>query len=165
MLFYSIMEKYNYKNFMQIAIDEAKKCVSLGEVPVGAVTVHNNKVLAKSGNKMVKYTNPTMHAEMIVLQKSSELLIKKGLSIRYEKLDLFVTLEPCPMCAHAISLFRINNLYYGTDDPKGGGIKYGSKVFDHDTCHHKPNIYSGIYKEESSLLLKDFFKKIRLSKS
>ena len=165
MLFSIIMEKNNYKNFMQIAIDEAEKSSKRGEVPVGAVTVHNNKIIAKSGNMMVKYSNPLMHAEMIVLQKSSEIFLNMGLSVRYEKLDLFVTLEPCTMCAHAISLFRINNLYYGADDPKGGGIKYGSKVFDHDTCHHKPNIYSGIYKEESSLLLKDFFKKIRLSKS
>ena len=82
MLFYIIMENNNYKNFMQMAIDEAKKASSLGDVPVGAVTVYNNEVLAKAGNKMVKYSNPTMHAEMIVLQKSSEILINRGLSIR-----------------------------------------------------------------------------------
>ena len=159
------MEKNNYKSFMQMAIDEAEKASSLGEVPVGAVTVYNNEVLAKSGNRMVKYSNPTMHAEMIVLQKSSEILINRGLSIRYEKLDLFVTLEPCPMCAHAISLYRINNLYYGADDPKGGGVKFGSKVFDQSTCHHKPTIYSGVYKDESAILLKIFFKNIRLLKA
>ena len=164
MLFSIIMEKNNYKNFMQIAIDEAEKSSKRGEVPVGAVTVHDNKIIAKSGNMMVKYSNPLMHAEMIVLQKSSEIFLNLGLSVRYEKLDLFVTLEPCPMCAHAISLCRINNLYYGADDPKGGGVKYGSKVFEHHTCHHKPTIFSGIYKDESKILLQKFFKNLRNTK-
>lgn len=164
MLFSIIMEKNNYKNFMQIAIDEAEKSSKRGEVPVGAVTVHNNKIIAKSGNMMVNSSNPLMHAEMIVLQKSSEIFLNMGLSVRYEKLDLFVTLEPCPMCAHAISLCRINNLYYGADDPKGGGVKYGSKVFEHHTCHHKPTIFSGIYKDESKILLQRFFKNLRNTK-
>ena len=155
------MEKNNYKNFMQIALDEAEKSSKRGEVPVGAVTVHNNKVISKSGNMMVKYSNPLMHAEMIVLEKSSKIFLNMGLSVRYEKLDLFVTLEPCPMCAYAISLYRINNLYYGADDPKGGGVKYGSKVFENSTCHHKPTIYSGIYKDKSKTLLQEFFTKIR----
>jgi len=147
--------------FMQIALKEAAKSSERGEVPVGAVIVRSNKILAKSGNMMVRYSNPLMHAEMIVLHKSSEILLNMGLSIRYEKLDLFVTLEPCAMCAQAISLSRINNLYYGTDDPKGGGVRYGSKVFDHKTCHHKPNIYDGIDKEKSENMLKAFFKNIR----
>ena len=146
---------------MQIALKEAAKSSERGEVPVGAVIVRSNKILAKSGNMMVRYSNPLMHAEMIVLHKSSEILLNMGLSIRYEKLDLFVTLEPCAMCAQAISLSRINNLYYGTDDPKGGGVRYGSKVFDHKTCHHKPNIYDGIDKEKSENMLKAFFKNIR----
>ena len=147
--------------FMQIALKEAVKSSERGEVPVGAVIVRSNKILAKSGNMMVRYSNPLMHAEMIVLHKSSKILLNMGLSIRYEKLDLFVTLEPCAMCAQAISLSRINNLYYGTDDPKGGGVRYGSKVFDHKTCHHKPNIYDGIDKEKSENMLKAFFKNIR----
>jgi len=147
--------------FMQIALKEAAKSSERGEVPVGAVIVRSNKILAKSGNMMVRYSNPLMHAEMIVLHKSSEILLNMGLSIRYEKLDLFVTLEPCAMCAQAISLSRINNLYYGTDDPKGGGVIYDSKVFDHKTCHHKPNIYDGIDKEKSENMLKAFFKNIR----
>ena len=146
---------------MQIALKEAVKSSERGEVPVGAVIVRSNKILAKSGNMMVRYSNPLMHAEMIVLHKSSKILLNMGLSIRYEKLDLFVTLEPCAMCAQAISLSRINNLYYGTDDPKGGGVRYGSKVFDHKTCHHKPNIYDGIDKEKSENMLKAFFKNIR----
>ena len=161
MLFYIIMEKNKNKNFMKIALNEAEKSADKGEVPVGAVAVHENKILAKSGNMMVRYSNPLMHAEMIVLHKSSEILLNMGLSIRYEKLDLFVTLEPCSMCAQAISLSRIDNLYYGADDPKGGGVRYGSKVFNHKTCHHKPNIYNGIDKEKSESMLKAFFKKIR----
>ena len=161
MLFYIIMENNKKIFFMQIALKEAVKSSERGEVPVGAVIVRSNKILAKSGNMMVRYSNPLMHAEMIVLHKSSEILLNMGLSIRYEKLDLFVTLEPCAMCAQAISLSRINNLYYGTDDPKGGGVRYGSKVFDHKTCHHKPNIYDGIDKEKSENMLKAFFKNIR----
>ena len=160
MLFYIIMENNN-KQFMQLAIEEAEEASKNGEVPVGAVIVHNNKIIAKSGNLMFKYSNPLLHAEMIVLNKASEILSKRGLSIRYEKLDIFVTLEPCAMCAQAISLCRIKNLYYGADDPKGGGVKHGSKVFEQITCHHKPNIYNGIYSEKSEIILKNFFKKLR----
>jgi len=161
MLFYIIMENNNNKKFMQLAIEEAEKASKNGEVPIGAVIVNKNHIIAKSGNLMVKYSNPLLHAEMIVLNKASEVLSEKGLSIRHEKLDMYVTLEPCAMCAQAISLCRIENLYYGADDPKGGGIKYGSKVFEQSTCHHKPNIYSGIKKEKSKIILKDFFKKLR----
>ena len=161
MLFYIIMENNNNKKFMQLAIEEAEKASKNGEVPIGAVIVNKNHIIAKSGNLMVKYSNPLLHAEMIVLNKASEVLSEKGLSIRHEKLDMYVTLEPCAMCAQAISLCRIENLYYGADDPKGGGIKYGSKVFEQSTCHHKPNIHSGIKKEKSKIILKDFFKKLR----
>ena len=161
MLFYIIMENKYIKKFMLLAIEEAKKACKNGEVPVGAVIVYKNNVISRSGNLMFKYSNPLLHAEMIVLNKASEVLSEKGLSIRHEKLDMYVTLEPCAMCAQAISLCRIENLYYGADDPKGGGIKYGSKVFEQSTCHHKPNIHSGIKKEKSKIILKDFFKKLR----
>ena len=161
MLFYSIMENNNNKNFMQLAIEEAEKASKNGEVPIGAVIVHKNHIIAKSGNLMFNNSNPLLHAEMIVLNKASEILSEMGLSIRHEKLDIYVTLEPCAMCAQAISLCRIENLYYGADDPKGGGIKYGSKVFEQSTCHHKPNIFSGIKKEKSKIILKDFFRKLR----
>jgi len=161
MLFYIIMENKYIKKFMLLAIEEAKKASKNGEVPVGAVIVYKNNVIARSGNLMVKHSNPLMHAEMIVLKKATEVLSAIGLSIRYEKLDLYVTLEPCAMCAQAISLCRIENLYYGADDPKGGGIKHGSKVFEHSTCHHKPNVFSGIEKEQSKTILLNFFKKLR----
>lgn len=161
MLFYIIMENSKNISFMQIALDEASNSAERGEVPVGALIVHENKVLTKSGNMMVKYSNPLMHAEIIVLSESSKILSDMGLSIKHEKLDLFVTLEPCAMCAQAISLCRINNLYYGADDSKGGGIRYGSKVFDHKTCHHRPNIFYGIEKDKSQAMLKGFFKNLR----
>ena len=161
MLFYKIMENNNNKKFMLLAIEEAKKASNNGEVPVGAIIVYKDNVIAKSGNLMVMHSNPLMHAEMIVLKKASEILSEKGLSIRYEKLDMYVTLEPCVMCAQAISLCRVENLYYAADDPKGGGINYGSKVFEHSTCHHKPNIFSGIEKEQSKKILLNFFKKLR----
>jgi tRNA(adenine34) deaminase len=161
MLFCIIMENNNYKNFMLLAIEEAKIASQENEVPVGAVIVYKKQVIAKSGNLMIKYSNPLMHAEMIVLKKASEILSSNGLSIRHEKLDIYVTLEPCAMCAQAISLCRIANLYYGADDPKGGGVKYGSKVFDQITCHHRPNVISGIEKENSKIILQSFFKKLR----
>ena len=155
------MEKNNQKLFMKLAIEVAKSAGLNGEVPGGAVLVMNNEVIAKSGNKIESSGNPLMHAEIIVLQKASIILFEKGISLKHANLDLFVTLEPCTMCASAISLCRINNLYYGADDPKRGGINYGSKVFDQVTCHHKPKIYGGIEKNISKELLRSFFKKIR----
>ncbi len=156
-----MMENNNQKFFMDIAIEEAKIAGLNGEVPIGAVTVMNNEVIAKSGNKMQNLNNPLMHAEIIVLNETSEFLINKGISIRHAKVDLFTTLEPCTMCAYAISLCRIRNLYYAADDPKGGGVSFGSKVFEQDTCHHKPNIHRGLNRKISEGLLKEFFKVLR----
>tara|TARA_B100000686_G_scaffold54455_1_gene58683 strand:+ start:29228 stop:29701 length:474 start_codon:yes stop_codon:yes gene_type:complete len=155
------MEKNNKKIFMLLALEEAKISASKGEVPVGAVTVKNNEVIAKSGNRMENTDDPLQHAEMIVLKNTADILKNMGLSIKYEKIDLYVTLEPCTMCAYAISLCRIENLIYGADDPKRGGINFGSKVFQQSTCHHKPNIFSGIRKNDSEQLLKEFFIKLR----
>ena len=155
------MENINQKFFMNIALEEAKLAGLKGEVPIGAVTVMNNKVIAKSGNKMHNSNNPLLHAEMIVLNETSDILIKKGLSIRHAKLDLYITLEPCAMCAYAISLCRIKNLYFAADDPKAGGVNYGSRVFDQSTCHHKPQVHRGLNREQSEQLLKNFFKDLR----
>ena len=155
------MEKNNKNTFMLLALEEAKIASSKGEVPVGAITVMNNEVLAKSSNFIESLSNPLKHAEMIVLENSSVILKEKGLSIRHVNLDLYVTLEPCAMCAYAISLCRIKNLFYGADDSKGGGVKFGSKVFDQTTCHHKPNIFSGINKKDCEQIIKSFFLKIR----
>lgn len=155
------MVKDNNNYFMRLAIEEAKSSFNNGEVPVGAISVWNNKILVKSGNMMEKNKNPLQHAEMLVLYRSAKILSNLGKSIKYQQLDLYVTLEPCPMCAQAISIMRIKNLYYGAHDIKGGGIENGPKIFDQHTCHHKPMVHSGILKKESEKLLKDFFKKLR----
>ena len=159
---FSMMNNDNNHNyFMKQALEEAKISFSEGEVPVGAVSVLNNKILVRSGNKMQKSKNPINHAEIIVLYRSAKILAELGKSVRYEKLDLYVTLEPCAMCAQAISLMRINNLFYGAEEPKGGSIKHGAKIFEQKTCHHKPKIYSNILSRDSEKLLKEFFKILR----
>ncbi len=151
----------NYNYFMQLALEEAKISSKNGEVPVGAISVLNGKVLVKSGNEMENNKNPLYHAEILVLLRSAKILYNLGQPIKYKNLDLYVTLEPCPMCAHAISLMRINNLYYGADDFKSGGVKHGPKIFEQRTCHHKPVIHSGILRKESEKLIKNFFIKLR----
>ena len=151
----------NYNYFMQLALEEAKISSKNGEVPVGALSVLNGKVLVKSGNEMENNKNPLYHAEILVLLRSAKILYNLGQPIKYKNLDLYVTLEPCPMCAHAISLMRINNLYYGAEDSKSGGVKHGPKIFEQRTCHHKPTIHSGILGKESEKLLKNFFIKLR----
>ncbi len=151
----------NYNYFMKLALEEAKISSKNGEVPVGAISVFNGKVLVKSGNEMENNKNPLRHAEILVLLRSAKILYNLGQSIKYKNLDLYVTLEPCPMCAHAISLMRINNLYYGAEDFKSGGVKHGPKIFEQRTCHHKPAIHSGILRKESEKLLKNFFIKLR----
>ena len=136
-------------NPMQIAIEEAKKASKQGEIPVGAVVVHNGKVIAKSGNKTEKLKDPTAHAEMVVIREAC----KKLGEARITECDLYVTLEPCPMCATAISFARIRRLYYGAADSKGGG----AFLFNQPTCHHRPEIYNGIAETECGSLLKEFF--------
>lgn len=142
-------------DFMSIAIEEAKQAAAKGEIPVGAVLVTDTgEILAKSGNLSEALHDPTAHAEINVIRKAAQ---KRGEN-RLPDCDLYVTLEPCPMCATAISFARIRRLYYGAFDPKGGGVEHGPRVFDHSTCHHKPEIYGGIEESHCAALLKDFFK-------
>ena len=136
-------------NFMQIAIEEAQKAAMLGEVPVGAVIVHKNTIIAKAFNHTEEYADPTAHAEMLAIQAACKILGAP----RIPDCDLYVTLEPCTMCAAAISFARIRNLYYGASDAKMGGVY----TFLQPTCHHKPQIYEGIAASESAKLLQDFF--------
>ena len=139
---------------MRLALDMAVAAAKAGEVPVAAViTSPDGKVIASAANRVERDGDPTAHAEMLALRDAA----KKTGSHRLEGCDLWVTLEPCPMCAGAISHARIRRLYYGAEDPKSGGVSHGSRVFSHPTCHHAPDIYSGIRAEESALLLKDFF--------
>ncbi len=143
--------------FMQVALDAAQKAATVGEVPVGAVVVKDGKIIATAHNLTETNQDPTAHAEMLAIRAACNVI---G-SPRLEGCDLFVTLEPCAMCAQAISFARIRRLYFGAYDEKGGAIEQGARVFSHSTCHHKPEIYGGIAETDCADLLKDFFKKRR----
>ena len=139
---------------MQQALDEARAAAALGEIPVGAVVVGpDGAILARAGNRTEQLNDPTAHAEILALRAASA---RRG-SPRLPDCDLVVTLEPCPMCAHAISLFRIRRLIFGAYDPKGGGVDHGARVFDASSCHHRPEIIGGIRETASKTLLRDFF--------
>ncbi len=139
--------------FMAAAMVEAQKAFDRDEVPVGAVIVHRGVIIASSSNQVEADHNPLAHAEMLVLQMACRHLR----DTRLTDCDLYVTLEPCPMCAYAISLARIRRLYFGAFDPKGGGVEHGPCIFHSTSCHHKPEIYGGISEGESGRLLKQFF--------
>ena len=138
---------------MEIAFAEAELAVAAGEVPIGAVVVRDGEVVARAYNRTLTDKDPTAHAEMLVLRAASAQLGNERLADS----DLYVTLEPCTMCAAAISLARIRRLYYGAADPKGGAVDSGVRFFALPTCHHKPEIYSGIGEERAGKMLKTFF--------
>jgi tRNA(adenine34) deaminase len=139
---------------MQQALDEARAAAVLGEIPVGAVVVGpDGAVLARAGNRTEQHNDPTAHAEVLALRAAAA---RRG-NPRLPDCDLVVTLEPCPMCAHAISLFRIRRLIFGAFDPKGGGVDHGARIFDASSCHHRPEIIGGIHETASKTLLRDFF--------
>ena len=140
-------------SFMDVALEEARKAESLGEVPVGAVVVSEGSIIAKAGNQILENLDPSAHAEIIVIRKACEVLKTE----RLIECDLYVTLEPCVMCAGAISLARIRRLYFGATDKKGGAVLNGVKFFNSPTCHHQPEVYSGLLEIESMNLLKKFF--------
>jgi len=143
---------------MDIALDEAKAAATRGEVPVGAVLVSNSgEVLAQAGNRTRERNDPTAHAEINVIRAACEALEQERLT----GCDLYVTLEPCSMCATAIAHARIARIYYGASDPKSGGVECGARVFEHPQSHHKPEVYAGIAQQESEALLKEFFEKLR----
>ncbi len=139
---------------MDAALAEAEAAAARGEVPVGAVLVGpDGDVLAVAGNRMRELKDPTAHAEMEAIRAGAKALGSERLT----GCDLYVTLEPCPMCAAAISAARITRLYYGADDPKSGGVAHGARVFTHPQCHHVPEVYDGIGADASALLLQRFF--------
>jgi tRNA(Arg) A34 adenosine deaminase TadA len=146
-----------FNNHMDIALQEAKSAAMRGEVPVGAVIVMNGEVIAQAGNRTRELRDPTAHAEMLVIRAACAGLGQERLG----RCDLYVTLEPCPMCAAAISNARIARLYYGASDPKSGGVAQGPKVFTHAQCHHAPEVYDGIGEEACAELLKRFFAGLR----
>ena len=142
---------------MPIAIDEAKKAEGRGEVPVGALIEIDGKVISSAGNRTRELKDPTAHAEILAIRNACSIL---GVE-RLIGANLYVTLEPCPMCAAAISHARIANLYYGASDIKSGGVNQGPCIFNHPQSHHKPEIYDGISETKCKKLLLDFFKQKR----
>jgi len=139
---------------MELALEQAARAEARGEVPVGAVLVDAaGVVLAAAGNEVEARHDPTAHAELLVLRAAAAL----RQSPRLADCDLYVTLEPCAMCAAAISFARIRRLYYGAYDPKGGAVEHGARFFTLATCHHRPEIYGGIEEQRAAALLKDFF--------
>ncbi len=144
---------------MQRALIEAEKAFTQDEVPVGAVIVDtlSGGVIASTHNEMEKRKDPTAHAELLAIQKAC-LLKERG---RLEDCDIYVTLEPCPMCAQAISFARFRRLYFGAYDPKGGGVDHGAKIFNASSCHYHPEIIGGLEEEACASLLLNFFGKVR----
>jgi tRNA(Arg) A34 adenosine deaminase TadA len=143
---------------MQAALAEAEAAGARGEVPVGAIVVGaDGRVLARAGNRTRELADPTAHAEMLAVREACRLLGSE----RLEDADLYVTLEPCPMCAAAVSFARIRRLYYGAADPKGGGVEHGARIFSQPTCHHAPQIYGGIEETRAGALLRNFFERRR----
>ena len=138
---------------MRRALGAARDAAAVGEVPVGAVIMHDGRIIAVSHNSPRGLNDPTAHAEMLAIRAAAETLGRD----RLEDCELWVTLEPCAMCAGAIAHARIARLYYGAPDPKGGAVEHGPRLFAQPTCHHRPEIYAGIGEGEAAALLKDFF--------
>jgi tRNA(adenine34) deaminase len=144
-------------SFMDMALDEARAAAKRGEVPVGCVIVRDGAVLARTGNRVLAHRDPTAHAEIVAIRQVGTFLRSE----RLDDCDLYVTLEPCVMCAGAIAFARIRRLYYGAADPKGGAVDNGVKFFASPSCHHCPEVYGGMAEAEASALLKDFFQERR----
>ena len=139
---------------MDMALDEARAAAAAGEVPIGCVIVHDGEAIARAGNRTLADRDPTAHAEMLAIRAASTALGSE----RLVDCDLYVTLEPCAMCAAAMSFARIRRLYYGATDPKGGAVDSGVRFFASPSCHHRPDVYGGIGEAEASALLRDFFR-------
>ena len=140
-------------SFMEQALQKARAAAAEGEVPVGCVVVKDGAIVAEAGNRTLKDKDPTAHAEMIAIRQACVALGTERLT----DCDLYVTLEPCTMCAAAISFARIRRLYYGAPDPKGGAVESGVHFFESRTCHHKPEVYGAINENDSASLLREFF--------
>jgi len=146
------------QSHMLAALAEAEAAGARGEVPVGAVVVGaDGIVLGRAGNRTRELADPTAHAEMLAIRQACA---AQG-SERLDGADLYVTLEPCPMCAAAISFARIRRLYWGAGDPKGGGVEHGARIFSQPTCHHAPELYGGFEEARAAALLRDFFARRR----
>ena len=142
---------------MDMALDQARAAGARGEVPVGCVIVCDGAVVARAGNRTLADRDPTAHAEIIAIRQAAASLGSE----RLEACDLYVTLEPCAMCAGAVAFARIRGLYYGAADPKGGAVDHGVKFFASPSCHHRPEVYGGLAEAEAGALLKEFFRERR----
>ena len=144
-------------SFMDMALEQARAAGAAGEVPVGCVIVRGGAVVARAGNRTLADADPTAHAELLAIRAAAASLGSERLTA----CDLYVTLEPCAMCAAAVAFARIRRLYYGAADPKGGAVENGVRFFASPTCHHRPEIYGGMSEAEAAALLKEFFKERR----
>lgn len=143
----------NRRNFMDLALEQAERAAERGEVPVGAVITMDDRVIAAAGNETLLRSDPTAHAEIVAIRLACEALGSQ----RLIGCDLHVTLEPCAMCAAAISFARIRRLYFGAGDEKGGAVEHGPRFYSQAICHHAPEVYSGIAETASAALLRRFF--------
>jgi len=139
---------------MDLALKQAQNAEKSGEVPIGCVIVRDGEVIASAGNRTITDRDPTAHAEILAIREAARILGSERLT----GCDLYVTLEPCAMCAGAISFARIRRLYYGAPDPKGGGIDHGGRFFSQPTCHHAPEVYPSVGETEAAELLREFFR-------
>jgi tRNA(adenine34) deaminase len=139
---------------MDLALEQAENAEKSGEVPIGCVIVRDNAVIARAGNRTLTDRDPTAHAEILALREAARLTGSERLT----DCDLYVTLEPCTMCAGAISFARIRRLYYGATDPKGGAVDSGVRFFASPTCHHAPDVYPSVGENKAAALLRQFFK-------
>src|SRR5262245_19689805 len=144
-------------SFMSIALEEARAAAAAGEVPVGCVVVRGGSVIARTHNRTLADRDPTAHCEMLAIREAAAVLGSE----RLVDCDLYVTLEPCALCAAAIAFARIRRLHYGAADPKGGAVENGMRFFAAPTCHHRPEVYGGIGEAEAGALLKEFFRERR----
>lgn len=142
--------------WMLLALAQAKEAGERGEVPVGAVLVRGGKVIAAAENRVEKLSDPTAHAEILVVREAARLL-----DTPRPGGDVYVTLEPCPMCAAALSFARVERIFFGAFDPKGGGIDHGPRIFEQPTCHHRPQVFGGMSEQVCAELLTEFFKERR----
>lgn len=142
------------RSFMDLALKQAQVAGESGEVPIGCVVVRGGEVIAEAGNRTLRDYDPTAHAEILAIRQAAQTLGSE----RLIDCDLYVSLEPCTMCAGAISFARIRRLYYGAADPKGGAVDSGVRFFASPTCHHAPEIYPSVGESEAAAMLRDFFK-------
>ncbi|WP_142636724.1 nucleoside deaminase [Ruegeria faecimaris] len=149
-----------FKSYMDIALEQAREAGERGEVPVGAAIVLGDRVVAVAGNQTRELNDPTAHAEILALRAAC---VATG-SERLIDHDIYVTLEPCAMCAAALAAARVRRIYYGASDPKSGGVAHGARVFSHPQSHHKPEVFDGIAAKDCEALLREFFTKKRDSK-